>query len=380
MHLTNANLPLFAFFDALRKNGFPLGISEYYALLDALQLSYGIDEKTRNWDKKALLKYCKLLWLKPNQSKFVFEQLYWDNLELNDSELPDIDAIPESTPDDEAELNTEKDRTKNTPEPQELNTANTTNTAAEEPLVKFVLGNSEGEAIKIPEEGTKLKRKFFFSDNYFELSKRQMQQVCRFLPNTQPSLRSQTIDVEATVQQFAESGWIGKPVFKRQERVVNNVLLLIDHEGSMLAFDRLVEHFATALQDAFRIQQKTKHPKVAQYYFYNVPQQYCYKNKAHTEHKKTSELLAALHPQHAMVIIVSDAGAARGGNSNQRFKSTLRFVLQAKRATQKIVWLNPMPSGRWKNTTAERIARFVPMFSLDTQQELQKAINSLKGK
>ncbi|NJO03968.1 MAG: hypothetical protein HC880_21870 [Bacteroidia bacterium] len=121
------------------------------------------------------------------------------------------------------------------------------------------------------------------------------------------------------------------------------------------------------------------HP-VARYYFYNVPQEYGYRNPSHTQYEETARIISRLNPQDSAVIIISDAGAARGSNSDARFKATLRFIVRLKKATQKIVWLNPLPEYRWEKTTAWRIARFVPMFSLTDQHPLQQAINKLRGK
>ncbi len=41
-------------------------------------------------------------------------------------------------------------------------------------------------------------------------------------------------------------------------------------------------------------------------------------------------------------------------------------------------WLNPMPRNRWEKTTAEDIARIVPMFSVN-REGLNDAVNILRG-
>lgn len=396
MNRPDIHLPLYDFFDALRKNGFSLGIAEYQVFLEALSLGHGIDRQTGQLNFDNSLKLCKTLWLKPNQSKFVFEQLFQDNFALlentNRSEHSDNKNTGEQAPKEQQSTDSETQEKTNEIDDQSSTSdlseddqpdenPSEANQAPEDfPLVKFVLGDASGESVKVDDETTEKTRKFFFSDYYFDLSKRQMQQVCRFLPVKQASRSTEEIDIPASVEQFAKNGLLAQPVFKSRERITNQVLLLIDYGGSMLAFDTLVDTFAEALQDTFDTRKGEAQQHIHPYYFYNVPGEYCYTNKSFTSYQKTQNILQNLHPKHTSVIIISDAGAARGGNSDGRFRATLRFVLQLKKATSRIVWLNPMPEHRRKNTTAQRIGRFVKMQGLDTQSNLQKAINILRGK
>jgi uncharacterized protein with von Willebrand factor type A (vWA) domain len=46
---------------------------------------------------------------------------------------------------------------------------------------------------------------------------------------------------------------------------------------------------------------------------------------------------------------------------------------------RRYAWLNPMPNHRWRNTTAEEIARFVPMFEMN-RRGLDAAIDILRGR
>ncbi|MEN0046171.1 MAG: hypothetical protein AAF806_03820 [Bacteroidota bacterium] len=369
-------LPLYDFFDALRKNGFFMGIAEYYGLLDALHLGYGIDTSNGAWNRTELLEVCRLLWLKPNQSKYLFESTFNEFFQESTSKKKTEDSVQKEEPKkaDMPRENTDSADRKTDDEPM--------NEIEEQdlPLVKFVIGSSEGDSINLEEKAVKPSRKFIFTDYYFDLSKREMQQSCRFLPNTQDSLSSNEIDIMATVQQFARNGRLTEPVFKTQRRIANEVLLLTDNGGSMIAFERLSDTFRLALENAFKTNIRQNKAKVKTYYFYNLPEKHCYLNKSHTEHKKTANILAASNPKYSDVIIISDASAARGGNSDGRFKATLRFLLQLQKVSKQIVWLNPLPNDRWEMTTAARIARIVPMFSLNEQSNLQKAINVLKGK
>ncbi len=396
-NIPDIHLPLYGFFGALRKNGFSLGIAEYYVFLETLSLGYAIDRQTGQLDKPATLKLCKILWLKPNQSKFVFEQLFEEYY----APLENISLVTRSISKKNTGEHTSQEHSTIAPKAQvttnEFDNQNiSSNTSKDDqtdeepteipqasddfPLVKFILGDAIGESVKMNDAPTDKVQKFFFSDYYFDLTKRQMQQVCRFLPVKQASRNTEEINISASVEQFAKNGLLAQPIFKSRERITNQVLLLIDYGGSMLAFDTLVDTFMEALQDTFKTRRGEAHRHICPYYFYNVPGEYCYTNKSFTSYQKSQNIIQNLHSKHTSVIIVSDAGAARGGNSDGRFRATLRFVLQLKKATSRIVWLNPMPNHRWKNTTAQRIGRFVKMYGLDTQDNLQKAINILRGK
>ncbi|MEZ4883361.1 MAG: hypothetical protein R3E32_01400 [Chitinophagales bacterium] len=385
MNFSKPSLPLYDFFLALRKNGFSLGIAEYNALMDALQGGFGMNKEMGLAEENRLFRLCKLLWLKPNQSEFVFKSLFedkfkktkWENKNLKEEDAKQEEKDVENS-NNEPDFN-DPQLNENTLSEEENKAQNQLNNLPKTSLVKYVLGSGDGESIQLS-TSQKPKKKFFFSNNYFDISKRQMLQVCRFLPLKQASINQQEIDIEASIQAFAEKGVGFQPVFQKKERVVNNVLLLIDNGGSMIAFEQLAETFATALKDAFQTHKEANKQQIAQYYFYNIPEEYVYKNTAHTAYDKTDDIIDNFLSIYSSVIIISDAGAARGGNSTARFKKTLRFILQIKKVTEKIVWLNPMPEKRWVGTTAERIARLIPMFGLDTQHNLQTAINTLRGK
>ena len=82
------------------------------------------------------------------------------------------------------------------------------------------------------------------------------------------------------------------------------------------------------------------------------------------------------------LLVVSDAGAARGATNRRRVEQTKVFVSEAANAAWwPIAWVNPMPRSRWTRTTAERIAA-VPglnMFELN-EDGLVQAIDFLRGK
>ncbi|MTJ19210.1 SUMF1/EgtB/PvdOfamily nonheme iron enzyme [Dolichospermum sp. UHCC 0299] len=95
-----------------------------------------------------------------------------------------------------------------------------------------------------------------------------------------------------------------------------------------------------------------------------------------------TSILSKFSPQHTLVIIISDAGAARGRTVPDRWEETYDFITQLIPKTKKIAWLNPLPSSRWVDNTAEEIAKInpsVPMFALETG-EFQRMVKWLSSR
>ncbi|MCC5613002.1 isochorismatase family protein [Nostoc sp. CHAB 5834] len=57
------------------------------------------------------------------------------------------------------------------------------------------------------------------------------------------------------------------------------------------------------------------------------------------------------------VLIISDAGAARGNFDQERVDNTKAWIEQLQQSVRYYAWLNPMPSECWRQTTAGEIAR-----------------------
>jgi uncharacterized protein with von Willebrand factor type A (vWA) domain len=65
------------------------------------------------------------------------------------------------------------------------------------------------------------------------------------------------------------------------------------------------------------------------------------------------------------VLIVSDAGAARGSRRLERIGATTKLLGRLKLRTRLLAWLNPMPQERWEGTSAHMISCLVRMFQMD---------------
>ena len=84
------------------------------------------------------------------------------------------------------------------------------------------------------------------------------------------------------------------------------------------------------------------------------------------------------HIKNSAVLIISDAGAARGHYDGRRVADTKRFIKTLSAYTYLYSWVNPLPASRWRATTAEDIACIVPMYPL-TREGLIDAFTILQG-
>lgn len=379
-------LPLYPIFETLRKNGFSLGINDYYDLLSIMQAGGSFDKKNGRLDKYKTMRVCKTLWLKPNQSEFVFESIfnehYFDIYNKSENETVNPESnYPEKTPIEENETHDlsdqkidkqEKERKTILPKdkviPQEEKSNN-----LKFPYVKLIMEENAGENIELYEENAEITRKFLFLDNYMSLSKRKMQQIWCFLPIFHYTDDKSRIDINKTVQELLEKQSLSSILYSRKREANANVVLLTDHKGSMIAFEKQIGSIFSSLKAT--IESKS----ILRYYFYNTIQDYLYKNTSHTKYVETVKVINKLNIN-SVIIIVSDAGTARGNNSGERFKSSIRSYIRFSKKSPKIIWLNPMPKERWKNTTAERISRIIPMFCINTYNDLQNAVKTLRGK
>jgi hypothetical protein len=113
-------------------------------------------------------------------------------------------------------------------------------------------------------------------------------------------------------------------------------------------------------------------------YFTNVPRQSFFTSPALT----TAVPARKVFDQHGNsgLLVVSDAGAARGFLNPARVRHTQQFLKDANRRTRSIVWVNPMPESRWAETTAEAVATesgvaFLPL----SDASMLRAIDILRG-
>lgn len=213
---------------------------------------------------------------------------------------------------------------------------------------------------------------FILSTEYFPVTERQMKQIWRYLRRPVREGAATELDVEATVNQIGCQGLLLHPVLVAPRVNRAEMLLLIDQDGSMVPFHALSRRLAQTALRGGRL------GKAGIYYFHNCPIDYLYRDPYHQEAVLVSDIVNHVCSERTAVLIFSDAGAARGGLNEERYDLTKEFLGKLKQRVRYIAWLNPMPKKRWFGTTADEIARLVPMFEV-SRRGLQDAIGVLRG-
>jgi uncharacterized protein with von Willebrand factor type A (vWA) domain len=215
--------------------------------------------------------------------------------------------------------------------------------------------------------------RFILSTEYFPVHERQMKQIWRYLRRPVREGAATEFDVEATVNQIGRNGILLEPVLVPRRVNRADLLLLIDQDGSMVPFHALSQRLTETAMRGGRL------GGAGIYYFHNCPLDYLYHDPNHQEAELVSDIVTHVCSNRTAVLIFSDAGAARGGYSEERYELTKEFLAKLKQQVHYIAWLNPMPKKRWFGTTAGEIAHLVPMFEL-SRRGMQDTIGVLRGR
>ncbi|MUG93172.1 hypothetical protein F7734_12310 [Scytonema sp. UIC 10036] len=343
-------LPLLDIFNSLRqRHGLPLGVEEYLAVLRSLKAGFGIS------NCQELEQLCCILWAKSEEEnrliRRLFEQMWRHSpVELEKSEI----SIQHST----SNLSIDKQLSVD----KELKTLGITSEAVQ--AVQAVRSSRRDKELKRP--------RYILLTEYFPVTKRQMKQCWRYLRRSVRQGLPTQLDVEATVARIGRDGILLQPVMVSPRSNRTDLMLLIDQEGSMVPFHNLSRQLVETAQRGGRLRTTNV------FYFHDYPDEYLYRHPAMLDAKLVSKAFEDVG-ERAVVLIVSDAGAARGNFDQERVDSTKAWIEQLQQSVRYFAWLNPMPSESWRQTTAGEIASFVPMFEM-SPQGMNAAISVLRGR
>jgi len=339
----------------LKSKGYSLGVDEYRVALEAVEAGYAEDEAM-------FLELVQILWCHSRSQQIQLDPI-WQELKREAQKqkppLKDPEGIqepPSPTPKADDEVKPQL------PEPEPL-------IKAREPLPK-----QEVSSLPVQAPFTPVEREGILPlQSYFPLSRRSMVYGWRFLQRPVADGCRNVLDIPATIQRVTERGYYLSPVYRRQLRNRARLLLLIDQNGSMMPFHR----FARDLVETAMEESSLQKDNVRVFYFHNVPASHVYQDLYLTSPISLQEVLGACD-RDTSVLIVSDAGAARGYRRQERIQETTRFLLQLQKRTHLIAWLNPMSRSRWVGSSAEILSYLVPMFQVD-RFEFGEAIDVVRG-
>jgi len=380
------NAALFQFFHRVRHDlHTELGVGEYKLLFEAHEkgIPFG--------DEVALMQLCKTIWLK-DQTQFeafrkLFEVIIVPAFREKQEAPEQTSKVDEDTDEDSKTvidpLEEEKPIDPKIKPASELSDAEAIESIPDSEAVpgegdlSIGLEQSDSftlegiEETSLSEAGINTHR-FLLNERYLPVSPRDMQQHWRFLQNNFERGITPQIDLLRTVASIARRGILLEPIFQKRTLNRTHLLFLIDDSPSMVAFETMAQRFVeAALEDPFVTDEEV-------FYFSNYPGNHLYLNPYHTQSVQLPSLWRRCH-RHTMMLIISDGGASRGQLDFERIQSTYTFLKTARQHVQRIAWVNPMPRERWEDTSAEYIARHVPMFETE-RIGLYKAVQTLKGK
>jgi uncharacterized protein with von Willebrand factor type A (vWA) domain len=180
------------------------------------------------------------------------------------------------------------------------------------------------------------------------------------------------LDIEATVEAQSRSGALTEPVRIPARRNLARLLIVFDTSPSMAAWASLIPLVTTSLGEG-RLGFATM------YYCDNVPRNVLYATPRLTAPRRLQDVLN--EQPSCSLLMVSDAGAARGRNNGERVTQMRSFLTQVHTAWKPVAWANPMPRERWRGTSAERISRIPGVHMVElTEDGLIAAVDILRGR
>ena len=359
-------LPLFDIFNNLRqRHGFPLGIEEYLIVVKSLKAGFGIN------NRQELEQLCCTLWAKSEEESRLIHKLFeqmW--IQIEDNILDEVETeskliqtgIDFGTSFTNVTLSSELE---NKPIP-EIEESPSIMLEQDEP-VQVV------KAIRTRHQETSLNRPCYsLLNEYFPVTKRQMKQSWRYLRRPVREGIAVELDIESTVDKIGREGLLIEPFLIPRRINKTDLILMVDQEGSMTPFHGLSRQLIETAQRGGKLRQTRV------FYFHDYVDKYIYRHPALLNAQKLDEMLAEVG-ERAIILIISDGGAARGKFEEERIKQTQIWINQLQESVKYVAWLNPMPSDSWQYTTASEIAQMLPMFEM-SREGMNNAISVLRGK
>lgn len=357
-------LPLFDLFQELRE---PLSLQpeQYFLLLEAIKKGFGCSNID---DLKSI---CRLLWLKSvnspaeNQFETIFNNYLQENQKLTPSSTTPSSLQTKEKDASNENVRDRQDRQKSTP-------------IYQPPSNKSIVSQKIASQIQLtsayqtapPINITESKQGYILKVSDFPFLERQTRHS--WLRLRQPLRRGKTqeIDIPATVHKIGRDSICLEPEYKPERLNQTQLIFLEDREGSMIPFRPIIDSL-------FNTVEPKQFAAVNRYYFRNCPRDFVYLQPKGTEVLTLERL--PLERQHTVLVIISDAGAARGGYNSQRVQMTQALLNKLQPHVKALFWLNPIPSIRWTGTTAAEIYKLLEgrMFELP-QGGIQAAITQAK--
>ena len=377
---------LLGLFRELVANGVPLGVRDYLDGIRALRLGFG------HGDRHALRDLAQALWVRSDEERRlvarwfailpVAEQALLDQIDAALAEALPADADDSASgPQQRRALAAGESGGSAVPRsPAGSRAAGVANAegdpnadAASRALARLSFASTrEGSGLPVPRlpaepqigEDYVLHPHTLFSSRELAVLWRRFRRSSRRGPRSE-------LDLAATIRERCQRGLLQQPVCRPRRRNSARLLVLADASASMDPWRPFLTTLAESLPFARLASAELR-------YFSNLPRKQLFA----TAELENPESRAEILRRHAGagLLVVSDAGCARGYLNRRRAVQTATFLAEAAPLFPGAVWLNPMPRSRWPGTTAALVAAAsaVPMLPLDAAN-LLRAIDILRG-
>lgn len=381
------------------------GLDEYYLLFELMRSDYPIDSF------RDIAFALETIWVKNPAQKENFRQLMeqrrieiegWAAYLKKEQEQPDTSIKPETAPVLPALADTQNGTpdVKNGVEPDAVNVTDkkegVTETSSKEIVQPDAVAEEYGDTqftIGIDEKGKQAmlifdkpttdtplnEMPFLFTNDYFPVSSRQLQQAWRTLRNKQEGNKNNMPDIGKTIKATAERGYFTWFEFERDILNDLELFIFIDQRESMVA----EEAFGIELSITAKL--SDLHTEAKPWYFYKAPQKtaeiddYILASEEGTRAVTLNELFARLDKKNILVLIYSDAGCLEKDDDDERLARLRAFINHLYNRVAYLAWLNPAPAARWANTNAAYLLEDVPMFTTG-RAGIINSISALRGK
>lgn len=348
-------LPLEGLYLHLVRSGFPISTRDFQDALTALELGHGaLDRERLHW-------LCDTLWVRTDEEKVRLERLF------REFPQPTAETVESLT----GAAGRSRSKTKKL-KPKNLERVEEASPRISAPAVQFVSAQEAGVGLRranLPVDAAEtfiLTPRLPVSLRSLVVILRRFRLAKRFGPRTE-------LDIDATVAEQGRRGTLVEPVLVPARRNQARLIVAVDASPSMTPWKRFQPVLIESLE-------RSHLGHSALYYFSNVPRGALFESDRLL--RPLAMIDAAKRHGACALLVVSDAGAARGASNRVRAQQTEVFLSAgAAAAWWPVAWVNPMPSRRWQRTTADRIAALpgLRMFEL-TEDGLVQAVDFLRGK
>ena len=377
-----AALPLLGLFQRLIDRGATLGGRDYLDGLRALEAGYG------GCDPVRLRRLAEILWARTEEDHRTIAQWFAAITPLPESALTDLNQQLrqlEDRPRPQQQGAQLMPSAPGAPAPAAANPGGADAATPQDdpatPRVRLAIAPaSTGQGLGLPrlEANPPLRGTYGLQPRPL-LQMRQLALLWRRLRRNQRLGVKQELDLQASLRARCELGVLLRPVLRPCRRNTAKLLILADASPSMAPWQPFLKVLEASLAHG-------RLGDAALSWFANVPgsslrvaappQATVARQTARQESLR--ELLRRFAG--GALLVLSDAGSARGLQSRRRVSRTKAFLETAANLGIEVVWINPMPERRWGGSSAAQIEREGPVLMLPLDEEnLARAMDHLRG-